>query len=150
MIEAADHLLTGTYPDLSATAVVARYDCPTGTLVIANGGHPPPLLIEPDGTTRYLCASGRAIGWPQAGSDEAVTAHLAPGAAVVFYTDGLIEAHSNIDDGLRDLQTFGSQLAGATADVLARTLVQRILADADRYDDTLAVTLRRPEGATTA
>ncbi len=144
MIQAADRLLSGTYPDLSATAVVARYDSPTGSLVIANGGHPPPLLIEPDGSTRYLYASGRAIGWPEAGSDETATAQLVPGAAVVFYTDGLIEAHSNIDDGLSELRTHGGQLAGAPADALARTLVQKVLRDADRFDDTLAVVLRRP------
>ena len=147
LIGAADRLLTGTYPDLSATAIVARYDCPTGTLVIANGGHPPPLLIEPNGTTRYLWASGRAIGWPQAGSDEPVTVHLVPGAAVLFYTDGLIETHSNIDDGLRDLQTLASELASEPVEELTRTLVARILADADRYDDTLAVALRRPKTA---
>jgi serine phosphatase RsbU (regulator of sigma subunit) len=144
MIESADHLLSDTYPDLSATAVVARYEPSVGSLAVANGGHPPPLLIEPGGTTRFLYASGRAIGWPQAGSDEAVTISLAPGDAVVFYTDGLIEAHRSIEEGLSDLQTFGSELAGAPADVLARTLVLRVLADADRFDDTLAVALRRP------
>jgi phosphoserine phosphatase RsbU/P len=144
MIESADHLLAGTYPYLSATAVVARYDPMTGSLVVANGGHPPPLLIEPDGTTRFLYASGRAIGWPEAGSDGAITVRLAHGAAVVFYTDGLIEAHSSIEDGLRDLQIFGSQLAGVPADLISRTLVLRVLADAHRHDDTLALTLRRP------
>jgi serine phosphatase RsbU (regulator of sigma subunit) len=144
MVGSADHLLTDTYPDLSATAVVARYDSSTGSLVIANGGHPPPLLIRPDGTTQFLYASGRAIGWPRAGSDEAVTTFLAPGDAVVFYTDGLIEAHRSIEEGLSDLQTFGSELARAPADILARTLVLRVVADADRFDDTLAVVLRRP------
>jgi sigma-B regulation protein RsbU (phosphoserine phosphatase) len=144
LVEAADNLLSGAYPDLSATAVVARYDCPSGALLIANGGHPPPLLIEPDGSTRYLYASGRAIGWPQAGSDEVVSAELVPGAAVVFYTDGLIEAHRNAEEGLRELATFGNQLAGTPAAVLAHTLVLQVLADADRHDDTLAVVLRRP------
>lgn len=144
MIESADHLLSGTYPDLSATAVVARYDPAVGSLTIANGGHPPPLLIKPDGTTKFVYASGRAIGWPLAGSDEAVTVQLAPGDAIVFYTDGLIEAHRSIAHGLGDLEAFGSELAGSPADVLARTLVLRVLADADRFDDTLAVVLRRP------
>jgi serine phosphatase RsbU (regulator of sigma subunit) len=144
LIQAADDLLMGAYPDLSATAVVARYGCPNGSLVIANGGHPPPLLIEPDGAARYLYASGRAIGWPDAGSDEAVAVDLTPGAAVVFYTDGLIEAHSNIDEGLSDLRRIASRMAGASADDLARALVSDVLAGAERYDDTLAVALRRP------
>lgn len=145
LVQAADNLLAGTYPDLAATVVVARYDCPTGSLTIADGGHPPPLLIEPDGTTTYLEATGRALGWPQAGSDEAITVSLLPGASVVFYTDGLIEAHRDIEEGLSDLRTFGGQLAGAPADDLARNLILRVLADADRFDDALAVTLRRPE-----
>lgn len=145
LVESADHLLAGTYPDLAATIVVARYDCPTGSLTIADGGHPPPLLIEPDGATTYLEASGRALGWPHAGSDETLAVSLVPGATVVFYTDGLIEAHRDIEGGLNDLRTHGSQLASAPADDLARDLVLRVLADADRFDDTLAVTLRRPE-----
>jgi sigma-B regulation protein RsbU (phosphoserine phosphatase) len=144
LIESADHLLAGTYPEMAATIVVARYDPPTGALIIANGGHPPPLLIEPDGITSYLETPGRALGWPQAGSDEAIAVSLARGAAVVFYTDGLIEAHRDIEGGLDTLRKFGSELAGVPADELARTLVPRILADADRHDDTLAVTLRRP------
>ena len=89
-------------------------------------------------------SSGGPIAWPHAGSDDPVTVHLSPGAAVVFYTDGLIEAHGDIDDGLRDLQQYGSELAGVPANELARSLVQRVLAETDRYDDTLAVTLRRP------
>jgi sigma-B regulation protein RsbU (phosphoserine phosphatase) len=144
LIESADRLLAGTYPDLAATVVVARYDSATGSLTIADGGHPPPLLIEPDGTTTYLEASGRALGWPQAGSDEAITLSLARGAAVVFYTDGLIEANRDIEDGLRTLRAFATELAGESAVDFAQTLVPRVLAEADRHDDTLAVTLRRP------
>jgi serine phosphatase RsbU (regulator of sigma subunit) len=144
LISAADHLLAGTYPDLSATAVVACYDCPTGVLTIANGGHPPPLLIEPGGATRYLYASGRPLGWLEAGSDASITVDLVPGASVVFYTDGLIEARRDIEDGLRDLRAFGSRLSAEGANEMAHNLVNLVLAGADRYDDALAVVLRRP------
>ena len=36
------------------TAFVARYEPTTGLMSWSRAGHPPPLLVAPDGTARFL------------------------------------------------------------------------------------------------
>ena len=86
---AAEGLAVGTY----ATALLARV-C-DGTLQWSNAGHPPPVLIAPDGTARLLEAVPDpllGLGEDSARGDHVV--ELEPGCTVVFYTDGLIERRS--------------------------------------------------------
>ena len=79
----------GTY----ATALLARV-C-DGSLQWSNAGHPPPVLIAPDGAARLLEAVPDpllGLGEDSARGDHVV--ELEPGCTVVFYTDGLIERRS--------------------------------------------------------
>jgi serine phosphatase RsbU (regulator of sigma subunit)/PAS domain-containing protein len=98
-------------------------------LVVSCAGHPPPLLVRADGTTRAVGADGTLLGLFDEVelSDEEL--ELGPGDAVVFYTDGVIEAR-RVDaffgeDRLRrvvaDAATAGAGadgLAGAVADAV--------------------------------
>ncbi len=142
LVGGADTLLHRAFPDLAATVMVARFDPADGRLVLASGGHPPPLLLS-DGAARFLEPSGRAVGWPEAGSDDVVDVVLAPGDSVVFYTDGLVEAQRDIVLGLQALQSAALDLAELKSIELAEALVQHVLADASRVDDSLVVVLRR-------
>lgn len=63
-------------------------------LRVARAGHPAPLLLRGDGRVETLEAPGRALGvFEDPGLDER-PAHLAPGEAAVFYTDGVTEVRS--------------------------------------------------------
>lgn len=81
------------------TALYAILHQESGELRYARAGHNPAFLAEPArGRAQPLQAGGMALG---VGSPELFasrlsegTAQLAPGAAVLFYTDGLVEAHS--------------------------------------------------------
>ena len=139
----ADALLQTQNPDLVATVIVGRYEPDTGRLRVASGGHPPALVVSPDGQVRQVAASGGVIGWPGAGSDNVAEAVLEPGDALVLYTDGLVEARKNILDGMDDLERHAGEVAALPAAELANELVARALAGADRRDDTLALVLRR-------
>jgi PAS domain S-box-containing protein len=143
LIKGADDLLGDSHPELAATAVVGRYQPESGVLELANGGHPPPLLIEPDGTTQYLEVPGRPIGWPEAGSDRTLEVTIQPGASVLFYTDGLVEADRDLDHGFAALEALASQVRSASAADMTQTIVRRVLEDAERHDDTLAVVVKR-------
>jgi PAS domain S-box-containing protein len=144
VVRQADWLLADAYPDLAATAVVAHYDHRTARLRFASAGHPPPLLIRPDGHSEYLEAGGRPLGWPDAGSDTVVDIEVPRGGRVLFYTDGLVEAGRDITKGLAEL----AELAGATRQLpaaeAARVLVSEILEAGSRRDDCLALVLDRP------
>jgi serine phosphatase RsbU (regulator of sigma subunit) len=146
VVKQASWLLADAYPDLAATAIVARYDRARHRLRFVSAGHPPPLFISEHGTTRYLEASGRPLGWPDAGTDDVIDVKVPPGARVVFYTDGLIEARRDIVEGMQALADLALQVRDLEADAAARHLVVETLTAAVRRDDCLALVLDRPTG----
>ena len=143
MVGRASALLERQDPDLVATVVLARLDPASGRLRIASGGHPPALIVSSDGMVRQATASGGAIGWPGAGSDAVQELFLAPGETMLLYTDGLVEAHKDIIEGLDSLAREASSVSHLPVADLADELVSRALAGADRRDDTLALVVRR-------
>jgi len=143
LVTRAGDLITAQNADLVATVLVLRYRPSDGTLLMAGGGHPPALVISGSGDVRLVSAPGVAIGWPGAGSSEVVSLVLDRRDTIVLYTDGLIEATKNIIEGLEALTVAAAQTAQYPATHLARALVQRALAGAQRSDDSLALVLRR-------
>lgn len=143
MVGRASELIERQDPDLVATVVLARLDPRTGRLRIASGGHPPALVVSQDGRVVQAKATGGAIGWPGAGSDGVEELFLAPGDALLLYTDGLIEARKDIVEGLESLARETASVAHLPVDELTDELVSRALAGADRRDDTLALVVRR-------
>ncbi|QCD54216.1 histidine kinase [Streptomyces hawaiiensis] len=90
--------------DFYATCLYALYDPATGTCVTSCAGHPPPAVVDPDGTVRLLDLAadpplGAAI--PPFETTELV---LPEGSLLVLYTDGFVEsAHRDIDAGIAEL-----------------------------------------------
>ena len=75
-----------------STVATAVLDLRTGTLTYACAGHPPPMLLEPDGSASTLWG-GRSLPLgvtPHLERDEA-TIEMAPGSRLLLYTDGLVE-----------------------------------------------------------
>lgn len=142
VVAEADHLLSTNYPDLVATVAVGRYDPGTGYMALASGGHPPALVVGPE-KRRFLSGGGRPVGWPEAGSDGVEELVLRPGESIVLYTDGLIESRRDILAGLERLRSMAGDRAGLPPADLARSLVDTVLAHAERQDDTLCMVLRR-------
>ncbi|GAA4839338.1 SpoIIE family protein phosphatase [Kitasatospora terrestris] len=90
---------------IGATCLYALYDPVTGRCVVASAGHPPPVVVPPDGPPRVLeeLSPGPPLG--VGGMPfEATTIDLAPGTVLALYTDGLVErADHDAEAGLRDL-----------------------------------------------
>jgi PAS domain S-box-containing protein len=92
-----------------ATAVLARVehcgtedDASQRLLRWSNAGHPPPLLLQPDGSVTLLDRQpNRLLGVsPESLRVEHVTP-LPLGSTLLLYTDGLVERRgANLDDGL--------------------------------------------------
>jgi PAS domain S-box-containing protein len=138
-----DALLGRQDPDLVATVVLARYHPATGRLLVASGGHPPPLVVGADGQVRQVVAHGGAIGWPGAGSDDVTETWLSAGDSLVLYTDGLVESTRDILEGLELLARHAGTVVTLDAQAQSASLVTAALQDGDRRDDTLALVLRR-------
>jgi PAS domain S-box-containing protein len=142
LVAEADALLA-TDPELVATVVVGRYQPTTGSIALAGGGHPNPLVVTPHDGVHELELGGGAIGWPNAGSRAASELRLGLGEAIVLYTDGVVEARKDILEGTRRLVDCADRLAHLPAGELAVRLLDGSLAGAVRRDDSLLLVLRR-------
>jgi serine phosphatase RsbU (regulator of sigma subunit) len=78
-----------------ATCLYAVYDPVSRRLLMANAGHPPPLLLHPDGTAEALVLpSGVPIG-VGGGDFETIEMPAPVGATLLLYTDGLVESRDS-------------------------------------------------------
>ena len=134
-------------PGMFVTMLAAALEPEVGTLEFACAGHPPPLLRAPNGSVSELTEpDALPLG---AMADTEFRPHrqtLTPGAIVLFYTDGLDEAHNDKNElfgkdriveilaGSRDAQdALDSLLAG----------LARFTAGEAQSDDLTLITLSR-------
>ncbi|KUI38048.1 SpoIIE family protein phosphatase [Mycobacterium sp. GA-2829] len=126
------------------TAVCMVLDPTTGDLVYSSAGHPPPILVGADGTTRFLdeghtIALGMRTDWAR--PEAHVT--LAPGALLLLYTDGLVERRgAALEHGISRAAGVMQDLRTSTLDDLADDIMAR-LAPSGGYQDDVAVLLYR-------
>lgn len=92
------------------TAAWVEIDPGTGALQHSVAGHPPPLLLPPSGPPRILRAGGLPLGLFADATYEQASDVLEPGARLVLYTDGIVEA---APDGERELAFGVERLAAA-------------------------------------
>ncbi len=99
----------------AATLALAVLDPAVGRLRYTTCGHPPPLVIGVDGTTRYLAATG--TGPLGTGSRPVLAASaLAPGELVLLYSDGLVERpDQTIIEGMAKLAAVAADAAANRA-----------------------------------
>lgn len=136
----------GTVVDRLDDAMPAITTVPMATLVLAllegdphtgpwtlrwtSAGHPPPLLLTPDGQAQYLEAGqGLLLGAPPGtgGSRPSAAQPLPPGSTLLLYTDGLIEIPgSDLDTGLARLRRHALALAHEPLDTLCDQLPARM------------------------
>ncbi|MGW0807829.1 SpoIIE family protein phosphatase [Nonomuraea sp. NPDC002799] len=127
---------------VTATAVVARYEPATGTLVWAQAGHPAPLLAHGGDTVELERPDGPLLGAFPAAVYTTATTTLRPGDLLLFYTDGLVEhRRHSLDEGLAPvLATLNRITAEHTPQPLADLLAQ--LRQANPDDDTCILAVR--------
>jgi sigma-B regulation protein RsbU (phosphoserine phosphatase) len=74
------------------TAVLGDYDPTTRRLVYVNAGHNPPILRHANGTTEKLEVGGLPLGIDRGAVYDTAAVDVKPGDALIFYTDGVVEA----------------------------------------------------------
>ena len=127
------------------TMLYVLVDGRAGEVACASAGHPPLRLLSPDGSVATLAPRGLALGIEpgQEYPDERVA--LAPGASIVLYTDGVVEAR-------RDGDLYGEDRLDAllrrNASLAPQELAEAIVADCrsfsggDLADDCAVVVMR--------
>jgi len=130
-------------PEIMATVLLARIHPETGALRLANGSHPPALLLRADGTSEYLEVRGRGIGFPLPGSEAVREATLHEGDLLMLYTDGLTESRRDPIEGearlVKSARAHARRPVGEIPGAVAEDMHTVIL----HSDDTLALAVRR-------
>jgi PAS domain S-box-containing protein len=114
-------------------------------VIISSAGHPPALVVQPDGTMRQAPRPGPLLGAFEDAEWVDETVSIAPGETVMLYTDGVIET-SGTDErfGEARLRALVSEHAGNTPSELIRQL--ELALDDFRlgpgHDDVAAIALR--------
>jgi serine phosphatase RsbU (regulator of sigma subunit)/PAS domain-containing protein len=149
VLRGVDRVMETLQVDTTATAVIARLEhtpeeSGRGTTRFrwSNAGHPPPMVINPDGTVTALAPADPdlLLGLdPTTARTESVVT-LERGATVMLYTDGLVERRSQpLDAGLTRLAQVLTELAACdlTLDETCDRLLRRMLPE--RRDDDVAL-----------
>ena len=147
---ANDVLVTDIPPNMFITCLYAILEPESGRLVYANAGHDPPYLRRSGGDCEELRATGMPLGLMPGMSYEEKEVVLEAGESVLFYSDGLVEAH----DAQREMFGFprlqglvgthrsgGSSLIGFLLSELSRFTGE----EWEQEDDITLVTLERSE-----
>jgi serine phosphatase RsbU (regulator of sigma subunit) len=123
------------------TIVYAVLDPERGVITWANGGHPPQLLRPRDGPSLYLEGGNGLVGVEDV-VYETYSQGIDRGAALVLYTDGLIERRGeSLDAGLERLKS-AADTGPDNPELLCEHIVARLAEAPELYDDVTAVVAR--------
>ena len=153
ILRRVDRVMETLQVNTDATVVVARLEqsmseAAEGVTRMrwSNAGHPPPMVINPDGSVRPLAGAMSdvflgVLADCERNEHEVV---LERGATIVLYTDGLVERRGqHIEEGLEALQRALTELAaaGRTLDDLCDETLRAMRPD-DSDDDVAIIAVR--------
>jgi len=135
-------------PRMFVTCFYAILDPGSGRMKYANAGHELPYRRHSDGVSE-LQATGMPLGMMPGSSYEEREVTLAPGESVLFYSDGLVEAHNTT----HEMFDYGRLSALIGAHPGGPALIEFLLSELatftgehwEQEDDLTMVTLSRGE-----
>jgi GAF domain-containing protein len=143
LLSQLDRALRGLRVPAAATVVLARLrrEGDGYTLSYSNAGHPPPLLLLPDGRVEVWWTNPEPLLGLTSRSERATHQRRIPrGATLVLYTDGLVEMPGRLlDDGILLVE----QALRNNAELPGEELCTRLIAAASRRADDIALLLIR-------
>jgi serine phosphatase RsbU (regulator of sigma subunit)/predicted ester cyclase len=135
-------------PNMFVTCFYAILDPETGRLSYANAGHNLPCCRREEAVTIDLSARGMPLGLMPGMSYEEKDTVLAAGESVLFYTDGLVEAHNPQGEmfgtpRLRGLLSERSEVGRGLSATLMEELERFTEEGWEQEDDITLLTLER-------
>jgi sigma-B regulation protein RsbU (phosphoserine phosphatase) len=111
------------------TAVYGILDNVTRTLIYANAGHNPPLLLDKDGNARFVERGGLPLGMFRDTRYHQYYLTFHPGEVLVLYTDGVTEATnpSGVEFGRDRLAASVRAAAGLSAREMIKSVEKEVL-----------------------
>ncbi len=138
--------------EMFVTLFYAVFDPGSGEFVYANGGHNSPLIVRSDGSSTELPATGGIALGVLSDIDYAEDRlQIAPGEAVVLYTDGVTEAENHKNDlfemeRLRQIFDGGALENAEEVNKAVFEAVRAFAGNTPQSDDITCITLYRSTG----
>ncbi|GII64651.1 hypothetical protein Skr01_47360 [Sphaerisporangium krabiense] len=119
----------------------------TGEGTIGLAGHPPPLLVSPEGPAVLFAGQpGTPLGWPVVRRQARF--RIPPGHTAVLYSDGLVTNRKRgLDAGLIEICNVATEASPATRhnpDLLVNFLVDRMMSGYEPDDDITVLAIHVP------
>ena len=143
VMDRVNNLLAFIQPATMTTAAYLVLDPEAETLSVVSAGHPPPLVIDPDGSARYLeTLGGVPLGVSRGSRYRERDYPLPTGSTIFLYTDGVVEVRGeSIDRGLERLRGIAARGHGSL-ELLADTVIDELVADGRPADDVAMLATR--------
>jgi serine phosphatase RsbU (regulator of sigma subunit) len=143
----ADMLRRGGPTARFATAVYGLVDCRARTLTLAGAGHPPPLLLRRDGTTRPMETGGGLLGVFPGEAYDQIELELRDGDCLLLYSDGFEQAFPEAGGRTRVTQRYLDEFEALRRSDSPLRLIEQLAGRLDTQSGSLHqaddVTLRK-------
>jgi len=152
VLQEANRRLLATRANEFVTVFYGVLDPATGALVYANAGHCPPLVLSAGhGPVRQLARTGIPLGIDHNHEWNRAAVELAPGDALVLYTDGITEAQDRTHELLgeeRLARCIEEHRGDSAQEVMSGILTCRreFVGSAPQSDDIALMVVRRDGG----
>jgi serine phosphatase RsbU (regulator of sigma subunit)/anti-sigma regulatory factor (Ser/Thr protein kinase)/putative methionine-R-sulfoxide reductase with GAF domain len=140
VMQSLDGVLGYLSPATMTTAIYLALDAGAQTITIAGAGHPPPLVIAPDGRASYLpLEGGMALGVARGARYRDESFELLPGSTILLYTDGVVEVRGEpLEAGLERLRVVAER-GHASLEALCDAVIDELVADTTIPDDVALI-----------
>ena len=145
--ETNERILKDAKETMFVTVFYGVLDPLASTLTYASAGHNPPFLLRREqADMKELTRTGVALGVLERTDWAQQTQQIAPGDALVLYTDGILDARDASGNwfGQERLLEVAQQAQGCTAEEIQQALLDEIhnfVGDAPRFDDITLMVL---------
>ena len=131
--------------DEFATIQVCVLDPAQATVTIVSAGHPPPVFVDPASTSLVgVVNTEPASFFPPDRQPEPTTITIPGGAALLLYTDGLVERRNeSLDVGLRRLTDHITSTRWNNVDELCDAALDGALDGTEQRDDVCLLVVHR-------
>jgi len=147
---ANERILADTGANLFITVFYGILDPSSGALTYCNAGHHPPYLLDAGaaGKIQSLPGRGIAMGIIENTDWGHTTVQIAPGAILLLYTDGVLDAQSPQKErfGNEQMLEIAQAGLGRTAQALQDDLLARLqhfIGEEPQFDDITLMTVMR-------